>query len=546
MSEPVRFKDSLKGLWILLRPNGRRILVRCIFGAVRIAASLAFVWVCKSLIDIVTGNLDRPLYAYVALMAGIMLVQYFNNLCASYYEGLITVKANAEMRADAFGYVMRSRWDGLETFHSGDTVNRLEEDIRVAVELVCSRIPEILITLLQLVAASVYLIMLSPELWWLLTGLMIIAVVGSKMFFRTTRKLTLDIRKEESGIQGYLQENILHRAVALTLGRLSDILKALAGKQDVVVEKTTARLRLGTTARGFMSLGFSAGYAAAFLWGIFGIRSGTVTFGMMMAFVQLVGQVQAPISNLGRHIPAFIHALTSVDRIVELASLPQEKYGKSEMIDGVAGITLKNVSFRYRGQSGPVLDNFSHTFAPGSLTAVTGETGAGKSTLMRLLLALLHPDSGTVCLTSDGREIPVSADTRCNFMYVPQGNSLMSGTVRQNFRMAKPDATDEEMRSALKVASADFVMDLPDGLDSICGEEGSGFSEGQSQRIAIARALLHPGSIMILDESTSALDPATEQALLHNLHEFCCSRKTVLFVSHRESVSQWADATLNL
>lgn len=546
MTEPVRFKDSLKGLLALLQPNGGRILVRCLIGCVRIAASMAFVWVCKSLVDIASGDSDRPLYMYVALMVGIMLVQYCNNLFASYYEGLTTVKANAEMRAHVFGHVMKSRLDGTESFHSGDMVNRLEEDIQVVVELICSRIPEIIITLLQLAAASAYLIMLSPGLWWLLIGLMLVAVIGSKMFFKTIRSLTLAIRKKESEIQGFMQENILHRAAALTLGGLSRILETLAEKQDEVVRQTTGRLRLGTAARGFMSLGFAAGYASAFLWGIFGIHSGTVTFGMMMAFVQLVGQVQMPVSNLGRHVPAFIHALTSVDRIDELTALPQEEYDKPQLFDTTAGITLRNVSFRYREQGRLILDNLSYTFQPGTFTAITGETGAGKSTLMRLILALLHPTDGTVALTVNGHEIPISADTRCNFMYVPQGNSLMSGTIRQNFLMANPDATDKEMYNALSVAEAGFVTELPDGLDSKCGEEGGGFSEGQSQRIAIARALLHPGSIMILDESTSALDPATEKALLQNLHDFCNGRKTVLFVSHRESVSGWADAVLNL
>lgn len=546
MMEPVRFKESIRSLWRLTRPNTGRIAVRCIVGLVRVSASLAFVWVCKALVDIAVGDLQKPLGLYVAVMLGIMLLQYCNNLFASYYEGTIIVRANAEMRSKVFGHVMMSRWDGQESFHSGDTVNRLEEDIQVVVDLICSRTPDIIITLFQLIAASAYLMCLSPGLWWLLAGLMVIAVLGSKMFFKTIRSITLAIRRKESEIQGYMQENLLHRAVALTLCGAERVLERMNAMQDEVVSQTRRRLRLGIVARGFMSLGFAAGYASAFLWGIFGIYSGTVTFGMMMAFVQLVGQVQMPVSNLGRHIPAFIHALTSVDRIEELTDLPSEKYGKPDLLHGSVGIEVRNVSFRYTPEGRRILDDMSYSFKPCSITAVSGETGVGKSTLMRLLLGLLHPQEGEIVLTSDGREVPVSADTRCNFMYVPQGNSLMSGTIRQNFLMANPAATDEEMKNALEVASAGFVLKLRDGLDSICGEEGSGFSEGQSQRIAIARALLHPGNVMILDESTSALDSATEQEVLRNLHEYCHGGKTILFVSHREAVTEWADAVLSL
>lgn len=540
------FKTSMKGLWLLTRPNMGRITVRCVLGMVRIAASLTFVWVCKSLVDIVTGQSDLQLWSHVAIMLSVMLVQYATGLAASYYEGVITVRTTSEMRSTSFEHVMRSRWGGRETFHSGDVVSRLEEDVQVVVDLMCSRFPDIVITILQLVAASCYLLTLAPGLAWLLIGLMIVAVVGSKMYFKTIRRLTLEIREKESAVQGYVQENVLHRAVALTLSGLERVVLRMSRQQDEVIDKTVSRLRYGITARGFMSLGFAAGYASAFLWGIFGIRSGAVTFGMMTAFLQLVGQVQGPIANLSRHVPAFIHALTSVDRVVELYELPEEKYSGPELLDGTPGIRVNSLSFMYSDGHKMVLDSLQYDFKPGTITAIMGETGAGKSTFMRLLLALLHPTDGSIELYNDSRSVRVSVDTRCNFMYVPQGNSLMSGTLRQNFHMADPDATDEEMKDALHAAAADFVFDLPDGLDTLCSEEGGGFSEGQAQRIAIARALLHSGGIMILDESTSALDAVTEQTILHNLHERCRGRKTILFVSHRETVSDWADSVIRL
>ena len=294
-----------------------------------------------------------------------------------------------------------------------------------------------------------------------------------------------------------------------------------------------------------------AGYAAAFLWGVFGIKSGAVTFGMMTAFLQLVGQVQRPIADISRHIPAFIHSLTSVERILELTELPLEAEGEDILFEKAPGIRMEDVTFAYTDvpegmEPQLVLEHFSYDFKPSSVTAIMGVTGVGKSTLTRLVLALLRPASGSVVLYSGTETIPASPATRCNFRYVPQGNSLMSGTVRDNLLLANPSATEDEMREALHLAVADFVLDLPDGLDTVCSEKGSGLSEGQAQRIAIARALLHPGGVLSLAEATSALDRDTEDMLLQRLSQKVSGGKTILWITHRESVTSIADAVLRI
>ncbi len=545
------FRECLKGLLKVARPQRSKLFVSCGIGLVRIAASMAFVWVCKALVDIATGASDCGVGLYVGIMIGIMLVQMISAAAASWWEGMMVTKAQNELRAGLFGHVMRSVWNGREAYHSSDTVNRLEEDIRVIVDMVCSRIPAVVVTLVQLIAASIFLFVLEPSLLLVLLILMPVAVVGSKMFFKTIRKLTAHIRSREGDIQGHMQENLQNRILVKTMDASEAVMDKLGWMQDDVMDHVVQRLNYDAVARSFMRFGFMAGYAAAFLWGIFGIRSGAVTFGMMTAFLQLVGQVQRPIADMSRHIPAFIQCLTSVERLLDLSDLRVEDAGNDIVFDSAPGIRLDDVSFTYSDYPEgvvpePVLKHFSYDFKPGSLTAIVGMTGAGKSTLTRILLALLKPDSGSVVIYSDEGSAELGTSTACNFRYVPQGNSLMSGTVRDNLLLARPSASEDEMREALHIAAADFVLDLPDGLDTVCSEKGSGLSEGQAQRIAIARSLLQRGSIMILDEATSSIDAETERTLLQRMSEKYHGEITILWVTHREAVSGIADAVLRI
>ena len=298
--------------------------------------------------------------------------------------------------------------------------------------------------------------------------------------------------------------------------------------------------------------GFESGYLAAFLWGIHGLYNGTISFGMMTAYLQLAGQIQRPLAELARLLPGLIQSHTAFSRISEIERLPKEEETSESEISGTTsplGISFQNVSFCYPGKELPVLSNFNHVFAPGSKTAIMGETGAGKSTLLRLILALLTPQKGEITIFSrSGNEensMPVSAGTRRQIVYVPQGNSLLSGTIRYNLRTAKPDATEEEMKAALHHAAADFVFDLKFGLETTCGEHGDGLSEGQAQRIAIARGLLRPGAILLLDEISAALDEETEKQLMQRLSQRTGSH-TILFVTHRHGVIPFCDDILRV
>ena len=538
------FGTCLRALLDTIRPMKWKVVLSGLLGLCEVALSLAFVWYSKKVVDVATGDAEGTLSGVAVVFVAIMLGQIAIRVAYRYWEGYLEVKARNDVRSEMFARVMRSIWSGKEKLHSGDTVNRLEEDIRVVVDFVVCAIPQIFVIVCQFIAATIMLFSMSSQLGWILIFIMPVAVIGSRLFFRKMREITMEIREGDSRVQEHIQESLQHRMVVRTMGSTDDVIESLDSIQDEVKAKTITRLNYSSLSRVFMQLGFLAGYAAAFVWSVYGIQAGTVTYGLMTAFLQLVGQVQRPVANLTQYVPAFIRALSSEDRLLELSSMEQEEEGEKILLEGAPGIRVRDLHFAYEDSSTEVIKGLDFDFAPGSFTAVTGPTGAGKSTLVKILMSLLKPSRGSVELYEPAT--PVSASTLCNFMYVPQGNSLMSGSIRQNLLLADPSADDGHLYAALDTAAADFVKTLPDGLDTVCAEVGAGLSEGQAQRIAIARALLRPGGILILDEATSALDAQTETELLRRLSSSYKGRKTIICITHRPAAGSIADSELRI
>lgn len=514
-------------------------------GLMHVAVSMTFVWVCKNLIDVVTTDVGKSLTGLILIMAGCVLSQVILASIETRIMSRSDIALKNRLRHEIFSGLMGSIWDGKENFHSGDALNRIMDDVRVIADAVTRSVPALIISSIQFIAAFIFLFILDPSLAWVIPGLMVIMLLLSRSYIRRMRKLTRDIRNTESSMQSLMQESLQHRVVIHTLERVPYVTDSLSGQQNDLQEQVMSKADYSIFARSMVQIGFSAGYAAAFLWGVFGIRAGKATFGMMTAFLQLVGQIQRPIMNLSRQLPSLINSLTSAERLGEIAALPSEQQGESFELGDKVGIRFRNVSFSYPGSSDLVLSGFNHDFKPGSMTALVGETGAGKSTTMRLMLALLRPDSGNVELYDSEKTVPASPQTRCNIIFVPQGNTLMSGTIRDNLLLGDPHASEEQMLDVLHIAAADFVNDLPDGLDTICGEKGTGLSEGQAQRIAIARSLLRKGGVLLLDEPSASLDPQTEEILLERLTEHSSGR-TMILVTHREKLSSLCTETVRI
>ena len=535
--------------WLYRRSEGVRwpIAVNILLGSVTVGLNLLFIFLCKRMVDVATGVHAGDLPVLAGVTIGVMALR----ICISAYnvrlENLTRSRMEFIIRRGIYSELLQSRWTGRGGLHSGDAVNRIETDVSTVTNVICSELPSVFTTSLQLVAAAAFLFVMKWQLALVLVVLTPLLFVVSKVFFRKMRTLTRDNRDTESEVQSHIQESLRHKVVIQSLENASMMEDKLDTLQGTEYGQVVERTRFNIISRLIVSATFSFGYIAAFLWGAFGIWKGSTTFGMMTAFLQLVGQIQRPAVNLTRQVPAFIYATASIDRLMELEQAPKEESGEQITLPSPAGVRFENVTFRYPDGDENVTENLSFDFAPGSKTAIIGPTGAGKSTIIRLILGLLSPTEGRVSLYSGttGEQADASPMTRCNLVYVPQGNTLFSGSVRDNLRMGDPDASEERLREVLDLAEASFVHELPEGMDTVCGEGGAGLSEGQAQRIAIARGLLRPGSIMLLDEFSSSLDPETEDRLMRNLTARS-GDKTMIFITHRERIADFCGSTLKI
>ena len=529
----MRTRECLKWLWRASQDVRGHVLLNSLIGILHVASSLTFVWICKTLVDSATTGTENSLTIYICGLIGCQILQVILAALEQRISSHSDILLKNKLRHLLFTRLMESRWNGKENFHTGDTLNRVMEDVRVVAESITASIPAIIIAAVQFIAAFIFLFSLQPGLAWVIPGIMVAALIISKSYISRMRRLTKDIRSSEGNMQALMQESLQHRLVIHTLERTPYISDTLTQQQENLRGQVLNKTGYTIFARGLVQTGFAAGYAAAFLWGVFGIRSGAATFGMMTAFLQLVGQLQRPIMNLSRQVPPLINSITSAERLSEIESLPLEETGDPHDLGMNVGLRFDGVDYSYPDSGRKIIDGFTHDFKPGSTTALVGETGIGKSTLMRLMLSLLSPDKGSLVMYNENQSAGVSPQTRCNIIYVPQGNTLMSGTIKENLLLGDPSATEGELKEALYLAAADFVMELPDGLDTMCGERGAGLSEGQAQRIAIARSLLRKGGLLLLDEPTSALDAETEETLLKRLIERLDGR-TMILVTHRE------------
>ncbi|MFI3239326.1 MAG: ABC transporter ATP-binding protein [Bacteroidales bacterium] len=520
--------------WMLKYSRGARgaILITIIIGVVSIVAMLGFVATCKSIIDIATGTKEGDFFLMVAVMGGIMLVDIILAAVNTRVVKLSGVALQNRLRHSTFLHLLNTCWRGREQHHSGDMMTRIEGDIKSVTEFVTSTLPGAIVSVFQFCGAFAFLLLLDKRLAMIMVFILPIALVVSKVWYKRMKRLTHEVRNSDSQIHSHIQEGIQHKLVVKTSRASEKLSNVLDGLQSTLFIRTVNHTRFMIASRAIVSLGFAAGYLVTFSYGAYQLKEGLITYGVMIAFLQLVAQVQRPVSQLASVVSSFSFAATAADRLDELNLLPIDEQGEELLLNSPCGVEVRDIKFIYDDGTQTVLDKFSCNFPIGSRTIVVGETGAGKTTLFRLLLALVKPINGEVLLYNNVESVKVSPLTRLNFIYVPQGNTLFSGSIRNNLLMVNANATDDMLRDVLHTAVADFVWDLPDGVDTVCGEDGGMLSEGQAQRIAIARGLLSGGSVLLFDEFSSALDSETERELMQRLIAGYRD-KTMIFITHR-------------
>lgn len=534
----------MKWLWRAWRGNQLQAVLNASLGLLSVVVSLAQVWAIQHAIDVASHTVEGSLYWAVAYMGLLILANFAISISSIWVRNILGIRAQNRMQQRMLDRILRSEWHGKERLHSGDVINRLEGDVGNVVSFLTETLPGALSTLAMFLGAFFYLFSMDKWLALIIIAMLPLFIAVSKVYVNQMRHFTRQVRDSDSKVQSVLQETVQNRMLIKTLESDTMMVDRLENTQSELRQNVVKRTMFSVFSNLILNFGFALGYLVAFLWSALRMSAGTLTFGGMTAFLQLVNRIQGPARGLTKLVPAFVSVFTAAERLMELEEDPLEEQGEPIELEGPCGVRLEQISYEYDTTDGKVIDDLSFDFYPGSCTAILGETGAGKTTLVRLILALLRPQSGAVSIYNEKVKKTLSPRMRCNFVYVPQGNTLMSGTIRENLRLGKLNATDEEMKEVLMQACAGFVFDLPKGLDTSCAESGGGLSEGQAQRIAIARALLRNRGIMLFDEATSALDPDTERQLLQNILQK--RDKTIIFITHRPAVVDYCDQTLKI
>jgi len=544
-NKKYRAKTIVKWLWQSSSDNRLQAILNTAIGLAQVVVSLASVWAVQTAIDIASHNKEGDVISAVLVMAGLVALNFVLNISSVWVRNILGIKAQNRMQRRMLGRILHSEWQGRDSMHSGDVLNRLEQDVNNVVNFVAETLPNAVSVVALFLGAFVYLFTMDHSLALIIVVMFPIFLVLSKIYMGKMRQLTREVRESDSQVQSLLQESVQNRILVKTLESEDEIVDRLSDQHSALREKVVKKTRFSVISNLIVNVGFATGYLVAFAWSALRMSVGSLSYGGMTAFLQLVNKIQNPARNLSKLVPQFVSVFTAAERLMLFEDIPLEEKGEPIEVEGPCGIQINEVSFAYPDDPDtPIIDKLSFDFKPGTCTAIVGETGAGKTTLLRMILALIRPDSGNVYIYNKVERFIVSPLTRCNITYMPQGNTMLSGSIRDNLLLGNVDATEEQMYEALDEACADFVRELPDGLDTEMTEQGGGLSEGQAQRICIARALLRNSPLMILDEATSALDPETEKKLLNNILEN--NSRTVIFITHRPIVLRYCDTSLNL
>ena len=538
-------KNTLKQIqWIRKesKPFHTAIIYSTIIDLLSMGLSLAAIYFSKQTIDIATGNQDGDLWGHAAGMIACILGSMIAGLLNPWMIERNSMKFQMQLQMLLNGRMMAASWKNAQQWHTGDILNRLVKDCGEVVQLVVFTVPSLCVTVVELMAALVFLFILDSRIAWLILFSSPLLLL-SKIYYKRMRRLSKEWKSNDSHVTSVLQENTTARLLIASLGaenvRNTLLEEGLQNRLNTGMQQ----LKIAIYSKSILHSVFNIGYFLAFLLGIYYLSKDLITFGTLVAFIQLVGRVQGPILQFIGFVPGLIRVRASVERIMELDECPSGRKRNKSIIRQAEYLKIEDLHFGYNERE--IIKGMNFTVKAGEPLAIMGHTGVGKTTLIRLIAGILEPGQGNILLNGDGSNWDTAELDRTNFVYVPQGNSLFSGTIRENLQMVNREVADSQLKEVLGMACADFVWDLPQGLDTEIGENGFGLSEGQAQRLAVARAMLLPGSVWIFDEVTAALDAATAHQMVTNLLERG-KDKILLFVTHDAAVRERCVQTIQV
>ena len=544
----MKREDARKWIWKSAAKE-RGLLVLSVLGsAVDSVCAVSLSLCAKYVIDAAERGDMAALVRAGAAAAAVILLHLALHMLNKDLQVRIAGRFEMRLKNTAFGTLLEKAYSVVSDHHSGELMTRLTADVTVVSDNFATLLPSVAAMLARLVCAFAVITALDYRFACVLAAAGLILFLCTRLFRGKIKKMHRAVQESDGRLRSFLQEALENLLAVQVFGAYD---RTNAEAQARGEENYTAKLkrnRWSILANTGFSAVFSGGFLFALLWSGVRLCTGSITFGTLTALLQLVNQVQMPVSNLSGIMPKYYAMLASAERLMELSSLPDDTAlnppcEKQALWDSFTGLHLRDVSFSY-GRN-PVLQDVQLSLPRGEFAVLSGISGIGKSTLFKLLLGVLKPDTGKVEIETAAGALSADKTTRALFSYVPQGNLLFSGTVRENLCFVKADATEEEIDRAVRVSCADeFLRELPEGLDTRLGEGGRGLSEGQMQRLAVARAVLTDAPVLLLDEATSALDAQTERRLLQNLKAL--PGKTCLLISHKTAAFDVCDRVLEL
>lgn len=535
----MRDRETLKWLYRKSKKDIPRIIALSAVNVFYAVLSVVMVMLSKYVIDAATNRDMNGIIRFGVMMIVAITVRAGFKIISGSMEVTIQAKLEIRMKSELFSEILNKDFASINAHHSGDLMNRLTSDISIVTSGITALVPELAYLIAQFTGAFIVLCVFDWRfvLVFLLAGIVIFFIT---MLYRTKLKfLHKRVQETDGAVRSFLQESIASLIVVKTFGVENEIEKKGGVLQQINYKAKMLRRRITIIANSCLGLVFNFGYIFALLWCCVRLYNGLITYGTLTAVVSLISQVQTPFVSMTKLIPQFYSIVASAERIIEIEKIGDEPCENKQLVDqdaiyaNMKALRFDNITFSYGREV--VLNDASLVINKGDFVAIRGMTGIGKSTLLKLLLGVIRPDEGEITIEeNDGTRLHADKMTRSLFSYVPQGNYLLSGTLRENLLLVKPEATDDEIEEALRVSYAGhFIKKLPDGLDTVIGEKGLGLSEGQVQRLAIARALLSGSPVILLDEATSALDSKTEKYVLENIKAL--KNRMCIIITHREA-----------